>query len=454
MSVALTGGSGWFTRLGLELGEVNRIATACFGTVLDTAVSNIFAAHTSAEQREVSQLYQYRDTVRQQAATYVSQLQAQATAVAVAQVDRDSPLPPGGKTPANAVARVITQMKGTSDTIQRAVTSAVVTAASGNKGDAVVKVGLTDAYGLPLDMVMAETLTATVTADTGNGGATKYGEPLAVVGQPAQPISDYRWPAGSAASQTLKVSDAADTGVNLLANGDFSSWGGTGNNTPGTWAMLTGAAGTQILRGSTSPLRSADGTQYYCTFKPDGSTLTEIAQAVTLKPLTVYAVHLFLRIDASDAQSFRVRLIDGNGATVADDAGTNLTKSTVLSGIGSNTWTSVYAFWATPRIVPAGTRLAMGFVTTSPSSSRTVDVDLASLVAATQLYPGGPFAAAFSKETQSAKNDYYSIAVANNLSRWSFARSLDGLFNLRQNGLSFPSALSPSVPDSLIAAAT
>ena len=101
-----------------------------------------------------------------------------------------------------------------------------------------------------------------------------------------------------------------------------------------------------------------------------------------------------------------------------------------------------------PRLVPS-VRLSIGFGV-SPGSARVVDLALVSLAAATRLYPGGPYCAGFSKESQSAKDDTSAVAVANDAHRWTFVRSLDGLFGLRDKGLAIPSAASPTVPNSLI----
>lgn len=448
MSVTLTGSNGWFTRRGKEIGEINRIATACFGTPLDSAVAAMYQQYSDYEQNAVANLYAARDAVRASSQVYIANLQTQAIAGAIGQVDRDTPLLPA--TLDNALAKLIQQMKDTSQSLQRAVTTAAVTADAANEGDAVVHAHLTGPDGLPLDMVMPETLTATVSADEA-GGATRYREPVVVVGAPTREFNDYRWPGGSGGTATFSLVDAADTTLNELANGDFLTWGGVGNNTPGSWTLLVGAAGTQVLRGSTSPvLRSADGTAYHMRFDSDGSTLTAIGQAPDLLPLTVYCLNLWARIDSADGSGTVVfKLIDGSGTTVQDDAGTSLTYTRDLNTQIGTSWTNVKVFWATPRVVADNTRLSIGFGV-SPGAARVVDFALVSLAAATRLYPGGPFAAGFSKESRSARNDRYSLAVTNNLSRWSLTRALDGLYAVRAKGLAFPTASSPTISDSLI----
>jgi hypothetical protein len=444
-----TNPGGFFRRRASEVTEIDRIVTG-FGDPLDAGTLSVFDQYLAAEQGVVSGLYAARDAFRQSYYTQVAALQGIATNGAVAQVNDAAPLPT--QTISAALAAVISQMIATSVTLQRATTSAVVTPAATNDGDAVLSASLTGGDGDPLDLVTAESLTATVTADSGDG-ATAFAEPVQVVGEPAVAYQDVRWPAGSSTNRSLSFTDAAGTvssSGQVLTNGSFQTWSGTGNNTPGTWALTGGAvAGTNVLRGSTSPLRAAS-LPYFMRFVSDGSTLTGISQAVTLSALTPYCLNLWARINTLDGSGTVIfKLTNGSGTTLTDAAGNSLTYTRNLNGQIGTSFTQVTQWFSTPALLPAGTQLVITFGV-SPTAARTVDFALCALTPGTQLYAGGPYLAGFSKETLSVKGDYYTLAVANNLGRYSFVRSLDGIYGMRGLNLHFPTANSPTIPDSWI----
>lgn len=440
MAVSLIGNEGLFTRLGTIISEYNRVVSG-YGTALNTGINNIFNQYASGvDAIAIDSLFATRDSYRTVHGTYLSQLVTVQTTTINEQVNRDTPLPT--KSLNFSLPVLIAQMINTSDSLKAPTVTNTVTAASSNKGDGFLVVSTTDAYGKQLDNVFAESLIATVSTDKA-GGATAYSEVLSIVGQPAKSAGAYDWPGGSGANTSLTLTDPERTG--LITDGGFENWTGTGNNTPVSWLIATGTAGTQILRDGTNKIRS----NYACQIVSDGSTLTTIRQAVVLTPNTVYAFSYWGKLSALDGSGqFRIRLSDGS-TTLTDDAGNNLSSTKNTNGDLTTSFGKITGFFSTPRQLPTTVYLELGY-TTSPASPKTLTIDNVGFVKASQAYIGGPYIVGFSKATLNAKNDYYTIAITNDLSYNSLVRSLDRTLNTRQLGISFPTSSSPTVPDNLI----
>ena len=443
MAVALDGTGGFFTRLGALIEGVNEASTSV-GATLTSRVSDLAAQYASNEQNTFAPLWAARDTTRSALASWVATQIDLATQTLVEQVDRDAVLPQ--RTVTAALAELIRQMKGASESLNRPTIGAPVTADAGNVGDTVLVTSTLDGDGLPLDGLFAETLVATVTTDAGNG-ASEFSENISILGDTAKAATDYDWPGGSGANTSLATTDPAVDG--LLVNGDFADW--TVTNVPDDWTIAIGTATTHVTR-QASPVRSSDS--YNLRLTSDGSTLVALRQSPssTLLPLTVYAATVTAKINTVDATgALRFALVDGTG-TVIDDA-EGAANSSVLGVNGSagvdTSYKKFTAFFRTPAKVPA-TLFFEVKLSTAPSSGRIVDVDLVQLVRATQLYPGGPYAAAFSHATSPVVGDRWTIAAANSLGTSSLVRGADRLLSTRSKGLKFPTDGSPTIADSLV----
>jgi hypothetical protein len=360
----------------------------------------------------------------------------------VTQVNRDSPL--ATQTIIPALTELDKQMRENSDSIQRPTTTQTVTAWASNLGDTELKCSLTNEYGDPLDLVFAEDINVEVTADSGNGG-TKWAETLTITGEPGVLTTSHLWPLGSAASTTMAVVDPETTG--FLTDGGLETWGSTGNNTPTYWLAGAGAFGTDIFRESSNVLRG----DYAAKLLADGSTLVSLRQAVELDPNTVYGVVAFVKASATDGSGiFRIRLTNGSGTVLTDDAGNNLqVTADMASTISTSDFTTVTAFFSTPRQLPDTVYFQFGY-SVSPTSGKSLYVDCVNIEEATQAYTGGPYLYAVSREANSAQGDYWTVAITSNATTNNIARSLDRLFSLRTNGIYLKSAASPTVADTLI----
>jgi hypothetical protein len=440
MSVTLTGQEGFFQRLATVVSECNRVV-AGYGSTLTTNVNAIASGFRANDQVCVDQLYSTRDQYRNVHGSYLSYLKNLAQIAAVEQVNRSAAIAP--KSLAKALDVLIKQMKTDVASLNRPTVGATVTAGSSNAGNSVVVASLVNGYGDPLDMVMAETLTGVVTTDSENG-ATQYQETISFTGEPIKDTFDYAWPGGSGAAKTLQITDPAVDG--LLTNGDFETWSGTSNNTPGSWTVVDGDYNVNVFRSVTNVIR---GT-YSCKLSSIGSEDTKLKQEVTLEPLTPYAVSFWAMVNTLDASGdFRIRLCDGAGTTIANEAGTDQTYTRNTNGQIGTSYANYTRFFQTPRQLPDQIFLEFGWDTT-PGSTQLLYVDMLSIVKAVQLYPGGPFVAGFSKDDFSVREDSWTIAVTNDLGVGSFVRAADRLYNMRGLGLYFPTAVSESISDGLI----
>lgn len=438
MSVQLTGYAGYFTRAGAVIGEYNRVADL-YGSALTAGFESIWVQFASSDQAAVQGLPSVVEQYRLSGQQYQQQLVTTGLTASLLQVSDDTSVVP--YTYPQSATVLAAQMRDTSDSVNRPTTSAVVTPDAGNLGSTTVAASLTNQYGDPLDMVMAEDITVTCV-----NSSTSYQESLQAVGEAAVPPQSYLWPAGSGANQAFTVFDPGTSG-GVVTDGAFTSWGGSGNNTPTYWGVVNGSFGTQVVR-SSDPVRAAD--DYAAQIVADGSNATQLYQAVTLNINTVYAVTFQAKIDSVTATgTFRVALTDDAGNVLTDDAGNNLEYTRNVNGQIGTSYANFTTFFATPRQLPLVTQLRIG-LSVAATSGRLINIDLVGIVAATQAYNGGPFLAGVAGEDPTAFNDFWTVAVANSLGADSFVRGSDRVFNFRNNGIYWPSSNSPTVPDGLV----
>lgn len=440
MTMALTGTGGVYTRFGKEIGLVNAVDTFRGGTT-NVYVSAVYAQYQSNEQIAVTNLYQNTETYRAAHDSWVSQTIQVARTSLIEQANRDNPL--SAKTVYNAVALLKQQMETDSQSINRPTVAATAAAGSGNDGDGVLVASTVGTDGLPQDYAMAEVIDFTV------AGGTAYQESVSVQGDPSRPATDYAWPGGSGVSSSATVQNAA-TGT-LVSNGSFEDWP-VANAAPTSWTLVTGAWGTDLTR-STSPLRTSEN--YALAITSDGATQQRFRQQVTLQASTVYAANVWAKISATAAGTLKVKLVDGSGTTINDEAGTANEISIDTSSGLSTSYQAKSGFFRTPRSMPTTVYLDV-HLTTPPTSGRVITLDHVALAAADVFGASSPasggavFAKLFSGATANPVGDAWTLTVTNSLGKDSFARSLDRFLDLRSLALKIPSAASPTIPDNLI----
>jgi hypothetical protein len=308
---------------------------------------------------------------------------------------------------------------------------------------------MTNGYGAPQDMCFAEDIRLTCTTDAGSGG-TQYREVYSIVGRPTLPVSDYQWPGGSGASGSITLFDAASQN-DLISNGGFDTWSNASAAPDSSWAAVTGTFGSTLTRSSSNKR----GT-YSLAMNSDGSTLLAFKQQLStsiVKPNQVILFNAWMKVDTLDATGVvRIRLTDGAGTTLTNDASTSQAYTRNTNGNIGTSFTNITTAFQTPKQLPStGVFLVIEF-TTSPANSRVVTVDLVGLKVGQSLYAGGPLIAGFSNATANALSDYSTLTIANDATSNFFVKAVDRFFNLRTQGLYFPSAASETVADSLLTA--
>ena len=228
------------------------------------------------------------------------------------------------------------------------------------------------------------------------------------------------------------------TGVNNPAQ--FTSENALTGGTPVITHNTTTPASQYALRGAVA-----------VEFDSDGAELTTIMCPVTLSAATPYALCAFMAADVTPAAGAIVMdLVDGVGGTVlADDQGVNNTVSVDCTGLTSSHAAQTEVF-RTPTDLPTTVYLRIR-ISAAVSNTTSIYIDEVSLVEMTELYAGGPFAAAFAGGTDHLVGDDATITITNDragaLHEW-MAR----IFNLRQKRLLIPTDNSGSetIDDALI----
>lgn len=254
---------------------------------------------------------------------------------------------------------------------------------------------------------------------------------------------------------------ATGTSPNLTHSVTFNGVGGN----------LAIMSSTNLLTGGTPVITHGTTTQGTSQvfsggkalwFLSDGAQLTTINQKLSgLSPQVAYAISLWAMADVVPAAGvITIDLVDGIGGTVInDDQGTansitfNATalSDTVFKHLTALVSGSTECVFRTPTNLPPLVYLRIR-ISTAVTSTRSVFFDRASLVALTEIYPGGPLLAAFSGAADFVFGDEFTITAANNraglLQEWS-----NRVFDMANQGLLLPSnaAGGETIPDSVVA---
>jgi hypothetical protein len=190
-------------------------------------------------------------------------------------------------------------------------------------------------------------------------------------------------------------------------------------------------------------------------FKSDGSKLTTLNQKLTLSASTAYAISLWACCDSVPAAGVvTIDLVDGIGGTVLTDAqgvanSITFNASALLSSFQHlNQLQSGECFFRTPATLPTSLYLRIR-ISTAVTSGKSVFIDNVGLTAASQIYAGGPYIAAFAGNVAFSAADAWTLTVTNarqgQLREW-----LERNFSTSSLGLLFPTSASPTIPDSTI----
>lgn len=497
MAITLTGTGGLFTRLGkifalqrhlgkgvcgetLAVGDGTGSGTADAGATWGTGGATVYdlktifdainAQFASTDQDLISDLYPIKASIRSSISSSLSSLTSLTRSVLSDMVNDDADLV--DTSVLGSLRELIRQMGvATTTYVTGPAVGASVAAQTvpANTGDPTVIASVVNKYGVNKQYVLPEVIELTVTNDSqGGNGATAGSEPASILGEVS--ISDpftWNWPNGSSASTSLPngiIDPTLDASGNLMYNSSFDDF--TTANVPDHWAILGGAAGTDIFSEASIIYRSGGKALKFTGVASPPSPLPAVWQkfnvttpavatngtSTVLKPNTVYAVRCVARDSGAGlvAGVIKVQLTDqaGTPAVVNDDAGT-ANEFSIAFGSTTASYAAFSGFFRTPKVLPS-TGLALAVrVTTALTNTESMYIDDLAMCEAVEAYTGGPYIAAFRGATDCIIGDKWNIAVTNDragILQDGFDRNFPELV---ANGLQLPITGTTLVADSL-----
>lgn len=211
--------------------------------------------------------------------------------------------------------------------------------------------------------------------------------------------------------------------------GQLTSTSGLTGGTPAINHATTTAGSAHVIRGA----RSVE-------FDSNGSQLTTINVPVSLDALAQYAACVWMKTDSAPAAGvITIDLVDGiGGAVINDDAGTANSYTVDCTAL-TTSFVAKTGVFRTPANLPSTVYFRIR-ISTAISNTSSVFLDEACLVPMTQLYAGGPSAAAFQGPVTWEKDDRATITVTNDRGG-ALHEHMNRAFALRDNDLLLPSNL-------------
>lgn len=302
-----------------------------------------------------------------------------------------------------------------------------------------------------LQEMFDELITARCTAA---GNVNNFGAATFLLSGPVSyQYSNTLWPNGSGVGMTMTATPAAinsptgAVGRSIIANGAFENWAG---DTPGTWTIVTGTAGTHVVK-SSSPARGA----YALSMVGNGSTLTHLRQQlaysnstpVSIQPDTDYALICYAKKTASGtAGVVKIGLRDSSNTVITGSSEITLNLSSVTTSYAISSATFSIAKSAIPTTVYLDI-----YSTTAIGSGNSLIIDELVLVPMTSLYPGGPTVVIYPGTIDYAVDDGFEIDVVNNYTTSAkFMSNFARYIGMERQGIYLPVSSSPTESDSLV----
>ena len=262
------------------------------------------------------------------------------------------------------------------------------------------------------------------------------------------------WNANAATVQTALQAISALSGVTVTSTGTspnftfsitFNGIGGAIANL-GYVSFLTGGIPT-ITQAVTTAANSLAYSGHSLIFAANSGEQTTLYQALpTLTPNMVYFLHFRLLQDGmttgTASATFTASIVAGiGGSPVVDAQGNSGSAIVTVSGAGAITSDQWGGHHFSFRVAPGTSQPCYLKITTSglPSGGK-VYLDDFALMAAQQLYSGGPFIAAVKGRTASSTTDTWSYATTNTWSMCGggFQTWFNRVFGMADLGLLLP----------------
>lgn len=443
-----TANTGVFTRLGKLIKYVNSHlanATATLPAELK-AIADQYEAADMTDQ--IAGLYGVYAGMQQQEAGNRQRLASFADSTLLDRVSVLNQLALTSASLGEVLPALVRQMIADSETVKKITTTVgSVTAASGNVGNGTVLLTkILDGYsrptrgaaslpqyaGLDSEFATNETMVFECVQDSGRGGLTEGAESFSWLGKIADQQFGYNGD-GSGAGPRLTVGN----GVALETDGEFELWGGTGNNTPSSWTIDNGTAGTHIFRESTNFYR---GTYALKILGTGAAATIGVSQtmASSLRGLRMYCVTVRMKASAAApaAGTFEVKF-SGTGYS---PGGTEVIS--IAHGSIPSSWTLYNFFAVMPYVIPSDMKLVCQ-VTSTLTNAVSVYVD--ALHVNEVQYHGGIGAVVVAGSTPFKVGDRFTSAISESAENVGVFQR----FFRRRYLTQLPSASSPTIDDAL-----
>ena len=453
MTVTLSGGDGFFDRLGVIIDAQTKLITTNGGE-LDTEWADISAEYAN-DLPILGDFETLRDSTQLTGGRAIyNATRALAQRTAVEMVKADNPQP--DESPITAVREIIRQMIAASASVDSNEPGSGTTADSANTGNGTVLTYDLNADGYYQEYMRAEDIVVECTTDRQVSG-TAGQEVFEYAGEVTVPPWSNDWPGGSGSSGRIqvsspdKVSTSSGEGNNVVSNGNFETFSVT--NTPDDWTIEVGAVGTNVFEEGTTTYRGSKALE----IRGDGSsTLTMLSQTVRsasvrnkIAPSSVYLLTCRVAKSASlAAGAFKIGVRDGSDTTLNSG---NAEGITVAAATSTSYGAPVEVWFVTPANLPDTITVDIE-VTTALTNGESFYIDDLMLVRASQFYTGGPHAVIVPGSTPFIEEDKFTVTVANS-GGGLLGRGCDRVFGLMEAGLVIPAVLggSETVDDAEVA---
>lgn len=450
--------TGYFVRAGkiayaLRLAQTFRGETNAADTLmkeLGDAIAKLDAATPDVRGTVVPALLNALASGRSGLAGVPSACRAAAQALLIKMVQDDNRQPVADLETANR--ELDRQMRQATTRYVDANTVSATATQTGLDGNGHVVTSVKDAYGNPLENLLAEDLECEVT-----NVATAGSESIRVRGEAAVDRLHYDWPKGSGGDKPYTAIDAAATTQNKLTDGGFETWASSPLALT-NWPIVVGAYGTNFVREATEKYK---GTYGVAIVGDAGLTLSQFRQDITSKldARKQYGIAFPMKRDgvAAAAGVLTVDLFDGTNV-INDDAGTANSFTVDLTALTTSfVWKS--GVFRIPEPKPSTIYLRFR-LSTALTNGRTVYLDHASLGEMLQVLTSEPGWTPFlsfhsgssnwSRDDKTALARVFRIASANNrASEWQ--KEGDRLLDTAKYGITWATAGTTLVNDNLIA---
>lgn len=452
MAVTLTGGTGLFDRIG-ALGYFINVCNGRRGgssagdypkEMLDALT--LFDGSSNALRATVANLLtQGLGAIQTGHGSGMRAVKTAAQNCLIEMFQADDPLPE--KTVEWAIKRLIRQMQTATTRYVAANTITCAVTNTSNTGTGNIVTCIYDGMGYVLENMHDQDFVVTVTDDSTSGS-----EQLQVAAE-ARLADKLSWlfPAGTGDVASYTAFDAALT-TNIITNGDMEDF--TVANTPDSWTIDAGSAGTQVLSEASTVYKGSKALEL--VGHATGAALsTSIVASVSSR--TNYAINFWAKVDVVPAAGvLTVDLYDGSGV-INDEAGTAQSTTYTLSGFTTSYVAKSFCF-RLPEPLPAAVRVRFRLTTAlSVGSSLFIDhIGCKAMSQPNSSLPGAtPYIAIFSGAVDYALDDGTGLKVleiaANNDYAGAWQKLFNRLFDMEDLGLILPTSGTTVVDPALIA---